>query len=87
MSLAENLKAAKEKTALREYDVTIRETLAMTVTVQAKDRDEAEQIVSDNWRDSEYILDADNFTGVEFEAAPKHRENVRSASGRSEAIL
>ena len=87
MSLAENLKAAKEKTALKEFDVMIRETLTLTVTVQVQDRDEAEQIAADNWRDSEYILDADNFTGVEFEAAPKHRENVRSASGRSEAIL
>lgn len=47
---------------MKEYDVTITETLKMTVTV------EAEQMVSDNWRNQEYILDADNFTGVDFKA-------------------
>lgn len=30
----------------------------------------AEQMVSDNWRKSQYILDADNFIGVAFEAVP-----------------
>ena len=25
-------------------------------------------MVSDNWRNQEYILDADNFTGVDFKA-------------------
>ena len=27
-----------------------------------------EQAVNDNWRAGEYVLDADNFSGVEFEA-------------------
>lgn len=40
----------------------------MTVDVEAEDEREAEQIVSDRWHDSDYILDADNFVGVEFEA-------------------
>jgi len=69
MSLTDKLKAASEKAALREFEVTITETLKMKVTVEAKDRLEAEQIVSDKWRDSEYILDADDFIDVEFEAA------------------
>lgn len=50
------------------YEVTITETLEMTVIIKASDKDEAEQTVSDNWRNSEYILDADNFTGVSFKA-------------------
>ena len=52
------------------FNVTITETLMLTVKVEAKDQDEAEQIVSDNWRNCEYIIDADNFVDVEFEAVP-----------------
>ena len=64
--------------ALRDFDtrdldtkpfkVTITETLKMTVEVEAIDRHDAEQTVSDNWRNSEYVLTADNFSGVEFKA-------------------
>jgi len=52
------------------YDVTITETLRKTVIVDADSSAEAEQTVNDNWRDSEYILDSDNFVGVRFEAVP-----------------
>lgn len=45
----------------------------MTVDVEAEDEREAEQIVSDHWHDSDYILDADNFVGVEFEAESAER--------------
>lgn len=54
---------------MREYDVTITETLKKTVTVEAESQSEAEQLVSDAWHNSEYILDADDFVGVEFESA------------------
>ena len=67
MSLQDKLGAAKEKAALREFEVRITETLQKTVVVEACDRQEAKQIVSDNWKNSEYILDADSFVGVEFE--------------------
>ena len=87
MSLAENLEAAKEKAALREFEVTITETLKMTVTVEAADRHEAEQIVSDNWRNSEYILDADHFIGVEFEAKRPEREVSLSGKGKEDTVL
>jgi len=74
-SLLGNLEKNKAKVNHNhEYEVTITETLKMTVTVEAKSRDEAEQIVSDNWHNSEYILDADNFVGVEFEAKPVKRD-------------
>lgn len=58
---------------MKEYDVTITETLKMTVTVEAESQLEAEQMVSDNWRNQEYILDADNFTGVAFKAGRRTR--------------
>ena len=51
---------------MNEYDITIRETLEMTVTVEAESREEARQIVADRWKNSEYILDADSFKDVEF---------------------
>ena len=34
---------------MKEYDITIRETLEMTVTVEAESREEARQKVADNW--------------------------------------
>ncbi|MDD4509305.1 MAG: DpnD/PcfM family protein [Oscillospiraceae bacterium] len=58
---------------MKEYDVAITETLKMTVTVEADSPEEAEQKASDNWHNSEYILDADNFTGVDFAAKHKNR--------------
>ena len=75
-TLHDRLEAAKEKAALRDYEVTITETLQMKVTVQAKDRDEAEQMVSAGWKDSEYVLDADNFIGADFSALPIKHERA-----------
>ncbi|RKJ54314.1 hypothetical protein D7Y09_11600 [bacterium 1XD42-1] len=54
----------------QRFKVTITETLKMTIEVESEDKYEAEQMVSDNWRKSQYILDADNFVGVTFEAVP-----------------
>ena len=52
---------------MKEYDVTITEKLQAVVTVEAETREEAEQMVSDQWRSGDHILDADNFVDVEFE--------------------
>ena len=54
----------------QKFKVTITETLQTTVEVEAEDRYQAEQMVTDGWHNSEYILDADNFTGVTFKAIP-----------------
>lgn len=51
-----------------KFKVTITETLKLTVEIEAKDQHEAEQIVSDNWKNSEYVLNADNFVSAEFTA-------------------
>ena len=72
--LHDKLEAAKEKTALREFEVTITETLQTKITVEAKSQSEAEGMVEDGWNGNEYILDADHFTGVKFEAALVKRE-------------
>lgn len=66
----------------KNYKVRITETLVMTVDVEAHSRDEAEQIASDNWHNSDYILDADNFFGVEFEATEE--EPIRKKNYREE---
>ena len=59
---------------MNEYDITIRETLEMTVTVEAESREEARQIVADRWKNSEYILDADSFMDVEFYPRGRSRD-------------
>ena len=59
---------------MNEYDITIRETLEMTVTVEAESREEARQIVADCWKNSEYILDADSFKDVEFYPRGRSRD-------------
>ena len=51
---------------MKEYDVKITETLEKTVTVQAENRDAAEEQVKTAYYNSEHILDAENFTGVTF---------------------
>ena len=54
----------------RKFRVTITETSKMTIEVEADDQQQAEQMVSDSWHRSKYVLDADDFVGVEFEAVP-----------------
>lgn len=56
----------------RKYKVKITETLSRVVTVEADSPWEAEQLVNDGWHDSDksdYILDADDFDDVEFDAS------------------
>lgn len=63
----------KEQRTLKNYEVTITETLQKTVTVEANSREEAERQVEENWNNSEYILDADSFVGVDFAARTNER--------------
>ncbi|MCR0422736.1 DpnD/PcfM family protein [[Clostridium] innocuum] len=64
----------KECRTMNEYDITIRETLEMTVTVEAASREEARQIAADRWKNGEYILDADSFKDVEFYPRGRSRD-------------
>lgn len=40
----------------KKFKVTIIETLKLTVEVEARNQYEAEQMISDKWKNSEYIL-------------------------------
>ncbi len=53
---------------MREYYVTITETMKMKLNVEAESMEEAVEKVKDGWRSGEYILDADHFADVDFEA-------------------
>ena len=55
----------------KEFDVTIVETLKMKVTVEAESMEDAMQLVGDKWYNGDYVLDADNFVGVEFEPSER----------------
>ena len=56
----------KEMKILQNFEVEIIEKLSKIVKVKAKNRNEAERIVSDNWRAGQYILGAEDFIDVEF---------------------
>lgn len=51
---------------MKEFNITITETLRKKVTVEAESLEDARDIVETAWKNSEYILDAENFVGVEF---------------------
>lgn len=49
-----------------QFDVNITETLEKTVTVEAASSEEAKAVVEAAYNDAKYVLDADDFTGVQF---------------------
>lgn len=62
---------------MKKYNVIISETLRTSVEVTAESPEEAEQKVNDSWHNSEIILDADDFDGVEFETVEKPPERIK----------
>ena len=52
---------------MKKFNVEITETLRRNVVVEAFDEGEAEELVRNAWRKSEYILDADDFLEADFE--------------------
>ena len=56
---------------MKEYQILIKETLAMTVTVEAENAAQAREIVEKRYKDSDYILDAEHFKGVAFTVQQK----------------
>lgn len=66
-------RSGKETSHPKRFKVTITETLRRTVEVEANDPGDAEQMVSDGWHNSKYILDSEDFVGVEFEVEPVKR--------------
>ena len=51
---------------MKEFNVTITETLRKVVTVEAETAEDAKDMVDAAWHNSEYILEAEDFDGVEF---------------------
>ena len=50
-----------------QFEVFITETLSRKVTVEAKDEEEAFWKVRKGWHNEIYVLDSQDFIGVEFE--------------------
>lgn len=51
---------------MKEFEVTVTETLQRAVKVEADSKDDAIQMVEDMYRDSEIILDSEDYAGVEY---------------------
>lgn len=49
-----------------KFQINIVETLQRLVEVEAEDKDTALQLAKDKWNQGEIVLDADDFTGVDF---------------------
>ena len=59
---------------MNEYDIAIRETMEMTVTVEAASREEDRRMVEERWKNGEYILGAESFRDVEFYPRGRSRD-------------
>lgn len=67
------------------YEVTITETLQRRVSVSAASAEEAEAKVTDRWNNSEIILNADDFVGVDYKAklikpVQQQQDNIQQIS-------
>lgn len=56
---------------MKTYQVEIKETLCMTIEIEAESAQQAEALVQEAYSKEEYVLDAEHFTGVEFTAQEK----------------
>jgi uncharacterized membrane protein YgaE (UPF0421/DUF939 family) len=63
---------------MNTYQVKITEMLTKTVEVEAEDELSAEQQVGDNWKNSEYVLGADDFSEVVFEIVDDEKDTEGS---------
>ena len=59
---------------MKTYQVEIKETLCMTVEIEAENAQQAEAMVQEAYNNEEYILEAEHFAGVEFSAREKEIE-------------
>lgn len=53
---------------MKLYEVTITELLKMKVDIDANSKEEAEEIARKAWKRNSYVLCADDFDHVEFDA-------------------
>lgn len=52
---------------MKEFEVTITETLQKKVTVEAATQEEAQSMVEEMWDKGDVVLDADHFVGADFD--------------------
>ncbi|MGP1590149.1 MAG: DUF3846 domain-containing protein [Oribacterium sp.] len=57
---------------MKEFEVTITETLQKAVTVETATREEAQAMVEEMWDKGDVVLDADNFVGADFSCDNGH---------------
>lgn len=69
---------------MKTYQVEIKETLCMTVEIQAENAHQAEELVRQAYNSQEYILDAEHFTGVEFTSHEKDMNELCRKQKRHE---
>ena len=69
---------------MKQFDVEITETLQRTVSVEAASRKEAERLVKEAWSNEDYILDSNDFVGVDFKTV---NEQELSESRKMEVLL
>lgn len=58
---------------MKTYQVTITETLQMTVPIEAGSLAQAEEIAEEEWNGGRYVLGADHFVGADFKAQERRR--------------
>ena len=61
---------------MKEFEVTITETLQKSITVEAATREEAQAMVEEMWDKGDVVLDADHFVGAEFSCIGKFENEV-----------
>lgn len=69
---------------MKTYQVEIKETLCMTVEIEAENEQQAEEKVRQAYRNEEYILVSEHFAGVEFTAKEKEMEVLHRRQKRCE---
>ena len=87
MNLNDKLNAAMIRASLREFEVTITETLQKKVTVTARNQLDAERFVQNDWYDSVHILDSSHFTDVSFDVTLVNKEISLGNKGKEDAVL
>ncbi len=52
---------------MKEFEVTITETLEKVVTIEADSKEEALRLADEMWKNSDIVLDSDNFVDVDYD--------------------
>lgn len=71
---------------LKEYDITIEETLKKTITVAATSQEIAEEMIRESYFNGEYILDSEDFSEVDFKTTGE-RELVQEQTEKMDVLL